>query len=127
MSFELKGKIVKILEEQRGIGKNGEWRRKDFVIETLDNYPRRICFSLWNDKIQLLNTEAVEIDDEVRVLFSISSREYNGKWYSDITAYHLENITRKEQEKGSTLLQQSNGSTDFDIFSTEEQSDDLPF
>ncbi len=128
MSFEIKGKVLKILEEQTGASKNGEWKRKDFVVETAEAYPKKVCFALWNEKIKQLETESVEVGDEVRVMFNVASREYNGKWYSDITAYQIDNLTRKEQEKGGIISPQPENETiNLDILAAEGQDDDLPF
>ncbi|GAB4124042.1 MAG: DUF3127 domain-containing protein [Raineya sp.] len=127
MSFETKGKIVKILEPQTGTSKNGEWRKQDIVVETTEAYPKKICFSLWNDKISQL--EGVEVGDEVRVMFNVASREYNNKWYSDITAYQLDNISKKEYDKSVSIpdTKQEASKLDLDILAASDENEDLPF
>jgi len=127
MSFETKGKVVKILEPQTGISKNGEWKKQDFVIETAEAYPKKICFSIWNDKISQLN--GVEVGDEVRVMFNVASREYNNKWYSDITAYQLDNISKKEYESSISLPPERQETTtlNLDVLAASNENDDLPF
>jgi len=56
MALELSGKIIQLLAEQTGTGKNGQWLRQDFIIETQEQYPRKVCFSAWGDKVSLLKT-----------------------------------------------------------------------
>ncbi|MCU0439483.1 MAG: DUF3127 domain-containing protein [Raineya sp.] len=126
MSFETKGKIVKLLETQTGTSKNGEWKKQDFVVETTETYPKKICFSIWNDKLSQL--DGVEVGDEVRIMFSVASREYNNKWYSDITAYQIDNTSKKDYETSKTEsvpLQQEK--LNLDILASSNDSDDLPF
>lgn len=127
MSFETKGKIVKILEPQTGSSKNGEWKKQDIILETTEAYPKKICFSIWNDKISQL--EGVEVGDEVRVMFSVASREYNNKWYSDITAYQLDNMSKKEYDSNVSFPpnKQEVSNLNLDVLAASEDSEDLPF
>ncbi|MFN3316829.1 MAG: DUF3127 domain-containing protein [Raineya sp.] len=127
MSFETKGKIVKILEPQTGSSKNGEWKKQDIVVETTEAYPKKICFSIWNDKISQL--EGVEVGDEVRVMFNVASREYNNKWYSDITAYQIDNISKKEYDNVAVtpIAKQETNNLDLDILAASNDNEDLPF
>ena len=87
MSLEIKGKIVKILPEQRGQGRNGEWIKQEFVIETMDQFPKKACFSAWGDKTA--NVKQLLQGDEVTVGFNIESREYNERWYTDLRAWKI--------------------------------------
>ncbi|WP_038031541.1 DUF3127 domain-containing protein [Thermonema rossianum] len=96
MSFEVKGKLIFIGEVQTRQGRNGEWRKREFVIETQDAYPKQICFLLWNDKVDLL--DSCELNDLVQVRFQVASREYNGRWYTDATAYALQRRSLQEQD-----------------------------
>ena len=126
MSFETKGKIVKILETQTGSSKNGEWKKQDFVVETTEAYPKKICFSIWNDKLSQL--DGVEVGDEVRIMFSVASREYNNKWYSDITAYQIDNTSKKDYETSkSESVSFQEERLNLDILASSNDSDDLPF
>lgn len=127
MSFETKGKIVKILDLQTGSSKNGEWKKQDIIIETSEAYPKKICMGVWNDKITLL--EGVEVGDEVRIMFNVASREYNGKWYTDITAYQLDNNSQKIHENNLENHPANNSTQklDLDILTAENETDDLPF
>jgi hypothetical protein len=49
MALEITGKVISILTEQTGSGKNGVWVKQDFVIETTEQYPKKVCFSAWGD------------------------------------------------------------------------------
>lgn len=125
MALELTGKVKQVLAEQTGTGKNGAWARQDFIVETQDQYPRKICFSAWNDKItQLKNFRE---DELVKVSFNIESREFNGRWYTDLRIWKIE--TSGQPAAGSNLppvapiddLQPLSGSE------LGEEPNDLPF
>ena len=88
MALELSGKVIQILPEQTGTGKNGQWSRQDFVLETQEQYPRKVCFSAWGDKVSLVKT--LKTDSVINVSFNVESREYNGKWYTDLRVWKVE-------------------------------------
>jgi Protein of unknown function (DUF3127). len=85
--MEISGKIIAVLPLATGEGKNGTWRSQDYVLETPDQYPRKVCFNLFNDRIEQY---PMAIDDVVTVSFDIESREYNGRWYTSIRAWKVE-------------------------------------
>ena len=84
--MEIKGKCVAVLPLQSGQGKNGEWKSQDFVIETGDQYPKKICVNVFGDKIQYIP----EVGQEVSVSFDVESREYNGRWYTTVRAWKID-------------------------------------
>ncbi|NJK97679.1 MAG: DUF3127 domain-containing protein [Bacteroidales bacterium] len=86
--LELSGKLIQILPLQSGNGKNGTWQKQDFVIETQDQYPKKVCFSAWADKADQVKT--LTPGTPVKVAFNAESREFNGKWYTDLRIWKLE-------------------------------------
>jgi len=125
MAMELKGKVVQILQAQTGMGKKGQWKKQEFILETQAQYPKKICLSAWGDKIDQFN---LAVGDMVNVAVDLESREYNGRWYTEARAWKLD----KEGSSGSSS---SNGSSNTAPFPTEEPfmsgggdtTDDLPF
>lgn len=87
MDLKLKGKVTQILEEQSGTGKNGPWRKQDFILETKEKYPKQVCITQWGDKIDKFD---IEEGEELTVFFNIQSREYKGNWYTDVKAWKVE-------------------------------------
>lgn len=85
--MEIKGKIIQILPEQSGAGKNGQWRKQEYVIETDGQYPKKVCFNLWGEKI---DQNPVKTGDMVTVFFDLESREFNGRWYTDVRGWKIE-------------------------------------
>ena len=88
--FQEKGKVIAIGQVQTGTSPKGEWNKVDFVIETSDQYPKKINFTLFAGAGKQLFTPKVGAD--VEVSFSIESREYNGKWFSNINAFRVDPV-----------------------------------
>ena len=92
--MELTGRLLQKLAVQSGTSARGQWAKQEFVIEYQDgNFPTKACFSVWGqDKVQDL--ERFQINDEIKVEFNVSSREYNGKWYTDLRAWRISRHSR---------------------------------
>jgi hypothetical protein len=88
--MEIQGKIIQLLDEQSGEGRNGTWRKREYIIETQDQYPKKVCFNLWGDKI---DQYPVKEGDSVKVFFDIESREFNSRWYTDVKGWKIETAT----------------------------------
>lgn len=88
--MDIKGRVLQLLPLQTGEGKNGTWKKQDFVIETDGQYPKKVCISAWGDKI---NEGALKVGNEVNVSFDIESREYNGRWYTDVKAWKIDSMS----------------------------------
>jgi hypothetical protein len=116
--MEISGKIIAVLPLASGQGKNGTWRSQDYVLETADQYPKKVCFNLFNDKIDQF---PVAIDDLVNVSFDIESREYNGRWYTTIRAWKVEkNVVNAELAASAPIAS-------FDVAPGADEGSDLPF
>src|SRR5690606_3526605 len=85
--MEINGKIVQVLEELSGTGRNGIWKKRDYIVETKGQYPKNVCVTVWGDKIDQF---AMQAGDEVNLGIEIESREYKGRWYTDVKAWKVE-------------------------------------
>lgn len=84
--MELTGRIIQILPESSGNSARGNWSRQDFIIETQEQFPRKVCVSNWNNKVDL---NAMGVGTVVTASINIESREYNGKWYTDVRVWRM--------------------------------------
>lgn len=84
--MEISGKIVQILPEEKGEGRNGPWKKQSFVLETREQFPKKVCITVWGDKIDL---KSFGTSEEVTASINIESREYNGRWYTDVKAWKV--------------------------------------
>lgn len=89
MSIQIKGTVIQILKSESGVSKAGkEWSKQEFVIETNEQYPKKVCFTLFGDKSSLL--DGITEGKEVEVFFNVESRDFNGKWFHNINAWKIE-------------------------------------
>lgn len=87
--MEIQGRIIHVLPLQSGTGvaSGKAWKKQDYVLETLDAYPKKVCFNLWGDNVDRF---ALQVGEEVTVQIDIESREYNGRWYTDVRAWRVD-------------------------------------
>lgn len=128
MALEINGKLIQKLELQSGMSKSGSnWQKQEFIIETDEQYPKKICANLWGDKIDMLSS--INIGDDVVLSFNLESREYNGKWYTDVKAWKLEkqSLSQAPTQSSSDTIPMLSDSDDFLSISAEDDVNDLPF
>lgn len=81
-------KLVQVLPIQSGMGKNGEWKRQSIIVETDGMYPKKVCVTLWGDKVG--DTNLLQEGNMLDISFDLESREFNGRWYTDVRAWKVE-------------------------------------
>lgn len=96
--MELQGKIIVVLPERSGTSQRGnQWRSISYVLETQEQYPKKLAFDVTNDKIDQLNIQLGEI---LTVQFDINAREYNGRWFNSINAWNVIRQTQQAPAQG---------------------------
>ena len=91
--MEIQGKIIAVLPTRSGTSARGtQWSSQTAVIETQEQYPKKLAFDVINDKIDQLNIQLGEI---LTVQFDINAREYNGRWFNSVNAW---NVIRQAQQ-----------------------------
>jgi hypothetical protein len=120
--MELKGKLVQVQPLVTGEGKNGTWKKQEIIIETGDQYPKKICIEVWGDKI---NENQLIVGNELNISADIESREYNGKWYTGVKAWKIE-VAHNAASTGSQMFTGDPVQPPSDMFNDSE-SDNLPF
>lgn len=108
--MEIIGTVVKVLPEQTGAGKKGEWKKQDIILEYGDKFPTKVCVSLWGDKVG-----TVQKNTKVTVSINLESREYNNRWYTEVKAWKI--------VSGSA----TNNETPKEKKSSDNEDDSLPF
>lgn len=91
MAVELTGKIILMLPPQSGTSARGTWNKQEFVIETEEQYPKKICISAWNERAA--EVAQIPVNSPVKVSVNIESREYNGKWYTDVRVWNIQVVS----------------------------------
>ncbi len=91
LSMEVEGKIIQVIGERSGTSRAGNpWKVKEYVLETKDNFPRKIAFDFFGDKADQYN---LNVGDEIVLSFDIESREYQGRWYTSIRGWKCEAVS----------------------------------
>jgi hypothetical protein len=118
MDLQITGKVIHILPEQGGQGKNGPWRKQEFVLETGGNYPKQVCVIMWGDNIDQFG---IREGETVTAHIDVQSREFNGKWYTDVKAWRVERPDGQEDAPAPA------GEEPWPDDSSFQADDDLPF
>lgn len=101
MALELEGRIARKFSVQTGNSARGAWSKQEFIFEYQEgNFPSQICMNVWGeDKVREL--EKYQVGDRVKISFNLSSREYNGRWYTDVRAWRIEPVGSQPQQPQS--------------------------
>ncbi|MDR1846664.1 MAG: DUF3127 domain-containing protein [Bacteroidales bacterium] len=103
--MEIIGKLIKVLPEQSGQSERGTWVRGGFVIETEEQFPRQVAFSLWGEE-KVNAVKNLNPHTQIKVHFNPESREYQDKWYTDLRCFKIE--TFNPLVGGNEFVQSSN-------------------
>lgn len=88
MYFELTGKITEVLPTQRGQGRSGEWVSNSFVVQYGEQgHIQQLCLTVFGeDKWQKIS-QNVAVGNTVHCLFNLSSKGYNGKYFTSAVCF----------------------------------------
>ncbi|MBE6323525.1 MAG: DUF3127 domain-containing protein [Bacteroidales bacterium] len=87
--MEIVGKVIQVLPLQQGTSTRtgNPWTIKTFILETQENYPRKVAIEIFGD--QRIADNPAEVDQVVTVSFDLESREFNGRWYTSVRAWKV--------------------------------------
>jgi hypothetical protein len=87
--MEISGKVIASTEVVSGESNGKEWKRCGFAVAYKDGkYDNTVYFSLSNKMVE----HAPIIGDAVTVQFTPKSREYNGKWYTELNVWKIQKL-----------------------------------
>lgn len=113
--MEIKGKLLQFLPPQTGEGKNGPWKKQEIIVEQQGQVPKKVCVSVWGDK---LNVAQYPVGASITVQIDVESREYNGRWYTEVKAWKIE---------GAGAAPAETSFSDPEPPFVSQDTDDLPF
>ena len=125
--MEIKGKIILALPEVVGTSKAGHpWKKKEYVLETQESFPRKVHFDFFGDKA---DQYVLSVGEVITLSFDIESREYNGKWFTSIRGW------KAEKDSATTATPAAATASDFGGVPVPpapqnfggNETDDLPF
>lgn len=86
MNNEVKGKVIAVLPAQTGIGQRGPWRRQTVVIEYENGrYNQTLALECSSSKAE--DFGKLQVGQEVTIKYDVTSREYNGRYYTTANAF----------------------------------------
>ena len=121
--MNIKLKITHILPKKSGEGRNGTWQKQEFVGETDGQYPKQMKFDLWGDRTNHLLGK--KVGQEVEVHFDAESREWEGKWYTDLRAWKVVATGEVPESPGQVVTKADDVSAP--VESATETEEELPF
>ena len=77
--MQIKGQVVEVLPQQTF--SSGSKKQTFILSNGTEDRPNKVAVDVWGEKIPLALNEQVVVD------VNVSSREYNGKWYTEISAW----------------------------------------
>ena len=131
--MEISGKVVKILDPVRFVSKKdgNEYYRHSFVIETGGQYPKHVAFTVLGD--EKFKTMGVEVGGMYNVSFDIDAREWQGRWFNDISAWRVvrvDNLASNTVAQPVVMPTNATPVTPSNVVSApqvQQTNDDLPF
>lgn len=135
--MEIQGKVVRLGNLTEGTSPRGAWRKQELIIETLEQYPKQVCLVCWNDRVAEANN--FKTGQVIKAQISIESREFNGKWYTDVRPFRFDIDMPQQQAQTMQQPQQfmpQNSPQNFEQpqnhipvteYFTSDNGDDLPF
>lgn len=116
--MEFEGVVFKMLPPVSGTGARGPWTKQEVVFEMPGEFNRKVCVSFWGDKAE--DAKKLREGDKAEVSVNIESREYNGRWFTEVRAW-------KFNVAAPTAPQPEAGLPPLEAFPEEEPVNDLPF
>ena len=88
--MEIIGKVVRLGNLVEGTSARGPWHKQELIIETEEQYPRTVCLICWTNQIDEIQKFAP--GQTIKAQIEISSREFNGKWYTDVRVWRFDPV-----------------------------------
>ena len=96
--MEIQGKVIAVLPERSGVSARGEWKSQTYVIETQEQYPKKMAFDVFGaDRLAQFNIQSGEV---INVSFDIDAHEYQGRWFNSIRAWNVTKVSQQAAEQG---------------------------
>ena len=135
--MDLQGKVIAVLPAREGTSARGPWKSQDYVIETHDQYPKKMVFNIFGaDRIEQF---AIKAGEEINVSFDIDAHEYNGRWFNNVRAWNIQRVDAAAVQAGVPPVAAAPGQQAAPSSATaqtapfppaqpaEDSTDDLPF
>lgn len=101
---EISGQIIAVLPTRSGTSAKGTvWSSQTAVIETREQYPKKVAFDVMGEKIAQFN---LRVGEYVTVSYDIDAHEYQGRWFNAVRAWNVVRANQPQQATQQPLQQQ---------------------
>ena len=91
--MEIQGKVIAVLPERSGVSARGEWKSQTYVIETQEQYPKKMAFDVFGaDRIASFG---IQLGEVINVSFDIDAHEYQGRYFNQIRAWAVSKVSQQ--------------------------------
>ena len=131
--MEIQGNVIAVLPERSGVSARGEWKSQTYVIETQEQYPKKMAFDVFGaDRIANFSIQSGEV---INVSFDIDAHEYQGRYFNQIRAWNVTKVTQQAMTSSANAAGVANPTNQQNLFPPAQhkpgapagQADDLPF
>lgn len=130
--MEIQGKVIAVLPERSGVSARGEWKSQSYVIETQEQYPKKMAFDVFGaDRIASFY---IQLGEVINVSFDIDAHEYQGRYFNQIRAWNVTKVSQQSTAQASAGVSQPSAPYNPPAQPQQPQSaapssdpDDLPF
>ena len=101
--MEFEGTVFRIMPPTSGQSARGAWQRQEviFDMKSQSQYPRKICVTFFNKPEEV---SRLVVGTEYTVSIDVESREYNGKWYTDVRAWRVQPKQQEVAPQGAPAM-----------------------
>lgn len=92
------------------------YKKFSFVGRTNEQFPQTICFTCGNEEVW--NKFNLTVGLQVQAFFSLRSREWNGKWYTEVNCWKIMpmgGVQHQETKAQATQQQVAKPNTNDDV------------
>lgn len=92
MNNTLEARVLEVKPPVRKAGAKGLTTYCDFVVEQEGPYPKKLKLRAFNDEAE--KVQVADLGDRCQLHLRIESREYMGKWYTDVLCQKFYNLSQ---------------------------------
>ena len=123
--MEFEGTVYAVLPLVKGESARGQWMKQEVIFELPGEFNRKVCVGFWGDKAQ--DAGMLKPGEVASVSANVESREYNGRWYTEVRAWRMTKVTPAAQAGMAAEVPPFGDFPPLDATAGDEGVDDLPF
>lgn len=117
--MEIQGKVIAVLTERSGVSARGEWKSQTYVIETQEQYPKKMAFDVFGaDRIANFG---IQLGEVINVSFDIDAHEYQGRYFNQIRAWNVTKVSQQAMTSSANAAGVANPTNQQNLFPPAQQ------